>query len=117
MLHANIRYKFDDLRGSFLNYHSKNWVNPESPTPLELQESVKSEVCSWLDGLGIHVHFDRSLFFYDLNASEDVASLVSFLLKSNVLEYNKEQVIVFGEDSIKKIVTKSLNNDYGNHVF
>jgi len=59
VLTAKIKYNYDNLRGSFLEHHSSSWGNPESPTPLELEESIKSEVYSWLNDLGIDVEFKK----------------------------------------------------------
>ena len=56
---AKIKYNYDNLRGSFLEHHSSSWGNPDSPTPLELEESIKSEVYSWLNDLGIDVEFRK----------------------------------------------------------
>ncbi len=52
-----IRCDYDSLKGSFLEHHADNWGNPDIPTPLELERSIKSEVYSWLSDLGIEVTF------------------------------------------------------------
>ena len=54
-----IRCDTDGLKGSFLEHHSDSWGNPNSPTPLELERSIKSEVTSWLGDLGIDVEFKK----------------------------------------------------------
>tara|TARA_R110000744_G_scaffold37601_1_gene86056 strand:- start:143 stop:475 length:333 start_codon:yes stop_codon:yes gene_type:complete len=58
---AKIKYNYDltRLSSSFLEHHSSSWSNPDSPTPLELEESIKDEVYSWLNDLGIDVEFKK----------------------------------------------------------
>ena len=59
VLSKAIRGDYDSLKGSFLEHHSGSWGNPELPTPKELEESIKSEVYSWLFDLGIEVEFKK----------------------------------------------------------
>ena len=61
VLTAKIKYNHDltRLSSSFLEHHSSSWSNPDSPTPLELEESIKDEVYSWLNDLGIDVEFKK----------------------------------------------------------
>ena len=75
MLNANIKYKFDELNSEFLNVHSDRWVNPKSPTPLELEQSVKNEVCSWLNGLGIDVIFETKTKSRIVKTKKEIESL------------------------------------------
>jgi len=76
-LDVNIRYKFDELNSDFLNYHSDRWVNPESPTPLELEHSVKSEIFQLplLKRLGIDIRFETKSKSRIAKAKKEIESL------------------------------------------
>ena len=59
VLSKAIRGDYDSLRGTFLEHHASSWDNPELPTQTELEDSIKSEVYTWLFDLGINVEFKK----------------------------------------------------------
>ena len=43
----------EDISADFWNAHNGNWKDDENPTDLELKNSIKDEINSWLDDLEI----------------------------------------------------------------
>lgn len=48
----------EDLSGDFLASHEASWKNPDLPTREELQDSLQSEILSWLSSLKFGVFVD-----------------------------------------------------------
>ena len=53
LLKFNIKANKEDISADFLNAHSSSWQNDEKPTDLELKNSIKNEIDSWLEDLEI----------------------------------------------------------------
>ena len=53
LLKFDIETNKEDISADFLNAHSSSWQNDEKPTDLELKNSIKNEIDSWLEELEI----------------------------------------------------------------
>ena len=43
----------ETMSGDFMTAHHPSWKDHENPTDLELKNSIKNEINSWLEDLGI----------------------------------------------------------------
>ncbi len=53
VLKVDLQTTKEEMSADFWEAHSSNWNNPEEPTHLEIQNSIKDEINSWLDDLQI----------------------------------------------------------------
>ena len=53
LLKFDIDTNKEDISADFWNAHSGNWKDKENPTDLELKNSIKDEIDSWLGDLEI----------------------------------------------------------------
>ena len=53
LLKFDIDTNKEDISADFWNAHSGNWKDKENPTDLELKNSIKDEIDSWLEDLEI----------------------------------------------------------------
>ena len=53
LLKFDIDTNKEDISADFWNAHSGNWKDKENPTDLELKNSIKNEIDSWLEDLEI----------------------------------------------------------------
>ncbi len=53
LLKFDIKANKEDISADFWNAHSGNWKDKENPTDLELKNSIKDEIDSWLEDLEI----------------------------------------------------------------
>jgi hypothetical protein len=68
----NIDASREDLRGDFYEAHEGSWKKYMNPTDAELEESVKSEMKSWLGDLGIGIDFETDGTYFVLNGYQAV---------------------------------------------
>ena len=81
----------------FWNAHSINWEDSEKPTNGELKDSIKSEIDTWLDDLGISFDMqERDIFGY----SEEMRSRLN-KLQSQKLELRKT---LWQQDDVKDVL-------------
>ena len=53
VLKVDLKTTKEEMSADFWSAHQANWNNPEEPTHLEIQDSIKDEINSWLDDLQI----------------------------------------------------------------
>ena len=53
ILKVDLEIARDKISGDFTTAHHENWEDEENPTDLELTNSLKDEITSWLDNSGI----------------------------------------------------------------
>ena len=101
----------EDMSDSFWNAHSINWDDSEKPTNGELKDSIKSEIDTWLDDLGISFDMqERDIFGY----SEEMRSRLNKLQSQTKENKNIDQLInsfkppIFWKD--KEIVKEQIKN-------
>ena len=87
----------EDMSDGFWNAHSINWEDSEKPTNGELKDSIKSEIDTWLDDLGISFDMqERDIFGY----SEEMRSRLN-KLQSQKLELRKT---LWQQDDVKDVL-------------
>jgi len=59
LLKFDIKANKEDISADFLNAHSSSWQNDEKPTDLELKNSIKNEIDSWLEDLEIDFEMEE----------------------------------------------------------
>jgi hypothetical protein len=92
----------EDMSDSFWNAHSINWDDSEKPTNGELKDSIKSEIDTWLDDLGISFDMqERDIFGY----SEKMRSRLNEL-QSQKLELRKT---LWQQDDVKDVLWEFIS--------
>ena len=92
----------EDMSDSFWNAHSINWDDSEKPTNGELKDSIKSEIDTWLDDLGIS--FDMREF-YLTDYSEKMRSRYNDLHKKK----SRLKEILWQQDIVKDVLWEFIS--------
>ena len=74
LLKFDIKANKEDISADFLNAHSSSWQNDEKPTDLELKNSIKNEIDSWLEEL--EIDFEMKELSADITKAEAFSVLV-----------------------------------------
>ena len=74
LLKFDIKANKEDISADFLNAHSSSWQNDEKPTDLELKNSIKNEIDSWLED--IEIDFEMEELPADITKAEAFNALV-----------------------------------------
>jgi hypothetical protein len=88
----------EDMSDSFWNAHSINWEDSEKPTNGELKDSIKSEIDTWLDELGIS---------FDMKETQAIEQFTENL-RSRLNELHKQKSelkgILWQQDKVKDVL-------------
>ena len=80
-----------DISADFWNAHHNNWKDNENPTDLELKNSIKNEIDSWLEDLEIGFNMEEGIdkkIYYNNEIVKDI--LWEFVNYKDIPEIEKK---------------------------
>ena len=95
LLKFDIDTNKEDISADFWNAHSGNWKDNENPTDLELKNSIKDEINSWLDDL--EIDFKMQEFPTDITKAE-AFNAVTEMTKAEAFNALVEGMKILGWD-------------------
>ena len=91
LLKFDLKETREEMSADFWNAHNRSWKDKENPTDLELKNSIKNEIDSWLEDLEIGFNMEEGIdkkIYYNNEIVKDI--LWEFVNYKDIPEIEKK---------------------------